>query len=81
MQIFATRWGNSFVQYARDAHDAFIGPNISWYALSSPPEMFAEMYTARYSTGVLPVQVGTRDPATFFRTLESQRDPLFGKDK
>ncbi len=81
VQIFATRWGNSFVQYARDAHDAFIGPNISWYALSSPPEMFAEMYTARYSTGVLPVQVGTRDPATFFRTLESQRDPLFGKDK
>ncbi|MFL5931524.1 MAG: hypothetical protein ACJ75P_09725 [Gaiellaceae bacterium] len=83
VQIFATRWGNAFVEYARDAHDAFIGPQISWYALSSPPEMFAEMYTAKYSTGVLPAKVGklTRDPTTFFRTLESQRDPWFGKGK
>ncbi|HKH31466.1 MAG TPA: hypothetical protein VKA45_10465 [Gaiellaceae bacterium] len=83
VQIYATRWDNTFVEYAKDAHDAFVGPNISWYALSSPPEMFAEMYTARYSTGVLPAKVGklTRDPLTFFRTLESQRDSMFGKGK
>ena len=76
VQIFATRWGNDFVQYSKAAHDAFMG--ISWYALSSPPEMFAEMYTARYDKKVLPVKVGTRDPAVFFRTLEGQRDPMFG---
>jgi hypothetical protein len=83
VQIFATRWDNTFVEYAKDAHDAFVGPNISWYALSSPPEMFAEMYTAKYSTGVLPAKVGklTRDPTIFFRVLESQRDPMFGRGK
>jgi hypothetical protein len=77
VQIFATRWDDSFVQYDRAAHDAFQG--ISWYALSSPAEMFAEMYTARYAKKVLPVRVGTRDPLIFFRTLESQRDTMFGR--
>jgi hypothetical protein len=76
VQIFATRWGDDFVEYDRDAHDAFMG--ISWYALASPPEMFAEMYTARYAQKRLPRRVGTRDPLIFFRTLESQRDPMFG---
>ncbi len=79
VQIFATRWGNEFVEYSKAAHDAFMG--ISWYGLSSPPEMFAEMYTARYAKKVLPVKVGTRDPLVFFRTLESQRDPMFGSKK
>ena len=79
VQIFATRWGNDFVQYSRAAHNAFMG--ISWYALSSPPEMFAEMYTARYAKKVLPIKVGSADPLVFFRTLESQRDPMFGSRK
>jgi hypothetical protein len=79
VHIFSTRWGNSFAEYAKGAHDAFQG--ISWYALSSPPEMFAEMYTARYAQKVLPRKWDTRDPLTFFRTLESQRDPMFGKGK
>ena len=60
VQIFATRWGNDFVQYSKAAHDAFMG--ISWYALSSPPEMFAEMYTARYAKKVLPAKVGHQGP-------------------
>jgi hypothetical protein len=79
VQIFSTRWGNEFVQYDKAVHDAFQG--ISWYALSSPPEMFAEMYTARYAKQVLPAKVGTRDPLIFFRTLESQRDPMFGSNR
>ena len=79
VQIFATRWGNEFVQYSKAAHDAFMG--ISWYALSSPAEMFAEMYTARYAKKVLPIKVGAADPLVFFRALESQRDPMFGSKK
>jgi hypothetical protein len=79
VQIFATRWGNEFVEYSKAAHNAFMG--ISWYALSSPPEMFAEMYTARYAQKVLPIKVGAADPLVFFRTLESQRDPMFGSKK
>jgi hypothetical protein len=76
VQIFATRWGNDFVQYDKGAHDNFMG--ISWYALSSPYEMFAEMYTARYSKHVLPAARDKWDPAQFFAELERQRDPMFG---
>ena len=38
------------------------------------------MYTARYAKKVLPGRVGTRDPAVFFGTLESQHDPMFGQE-
>lgn len=77
VQIYATRWGDDFVQYSKAAHDAFQA--ISWYALSSPYEMFAEMYTARYAQKTLPVPVNGKDPADFFSKLEAQRDPMFGK--
>jgi hypothetical protein len=76
VQIFATRWDDDYVRYDKQAHDNFMG--ISWYALSSPYEMFAEMYTARYSKHVLPAARGEWDPAQFFAELERQRDPMFG---
>jgi hypothetical protein len=53
---------------------------ISWYALSSPFEMFAEMYTAKYSKHRLPPKLSNgKDPAAFFAELERQRDPMFGR--
>jgi hypothetical protein len=76
VQIFSTRWDNDFVSYAREAHNNFMG--LSWYALSSPLEMFAEMYTIYYSQGRLPARRGTLDPQAFFNQLENQHDPEFG---
>ncbi len=77
VEIFATRWDNDFVHYDKVAHDNFMG--ISWYALSSPYEMFAEMYTACYAQKVLPAARPGWDPRAFFDELERQRDPMFGK--
>jgi hypothetical protein len=76
VQVYLTRWGG-WVEYDKAAHDAF--QNISWYALSSPNEMFAEMYTARYAQKTLPAAVNGKDPSAFFTELEKQRDPMFGK--
>ena len=75
--IFSTRWGNRFVTYSTEAYNAFTG--ISWYARSSPVEMFAEMYTARYGGGALPPATSGGDPDAFFTELEAQRDPMFGE--
>jgi hypothetical protein len=74
--IFASRWGDRFVTYSTEAYNAFTG--ISWYARSSPAEMFAEMYTCRYGGGTLPPATSTGDPDAFFTELEQQRDPMFG---
>jgi hypothetical protein len=76
VQIFSTRWDNDFVSYDREAHNNFMG--LSWYALSSPLEMFAEMYTIYYSQGRLPARRATGDPQAFFNQLENQHDPEFG---
>jgi hypothetical protein len=76
VQVYLTRW-HGWVEYSKAAHDAF--KTISWYALSSPNEMFAEMYTARYAQKTLPVAVNGKDPSVFFTELEKQRDPMFGK--
>ena len=75
--IFSTRWGDRFVTYSTEAYNAFTG--ISWYARSSPVEMFAEMYTARYGGGALPPATSGGDPDAFFTDLEAQRDPMFGE--
>ncbi|HEU5060910.1 MAG TPA: DUF4157 domain-containing protein [Kofleriaceae bacterium] len=77
VQIFSTRWGNQFAKYSTEAYNALTG--ISWYALSSPVEMFAEMYTARYGGGAVPPATSGGDPNAFFTELEGQRDPMFGE--
>jgi hypothetical protein len=77
VQIFSTRWGNQFAKYSTEAYNALTG--ISWYALSSPVEMFAEMYTARYGGGGVPAATSGGDPNAFFTELEAQRDPMFGE--
>jgi hypothetical protein len=77
VRIYSTRWKDGFARYSKAAWTALQG--ISWYALSSPAEMFAEMYTARYAQRTLPVAVNGKDPAAFFTELETQRDPMFGK--
>ena len=77
VQIFSTRWGGQFAKYSTEAYNALTG--ISWYAMSSPVEMFAEMYTARYGGGGVPVATSGGDPNAFFTELEAQRDPMFGE--
>jgi len=77
VRIYSTRWKDGFAKYSKTAWSALMG--ISWYALSSPAEMFAEMYTARYAQMRLPAAVNGKDPAAFFTELENQRDPMFGK--
>jgi hypothetical protein len=77
VRIYSSRWKDGFAKYSKGAWTAFKG--ISWYALSSPAEMFAEMYTAKYAQMTLPVAVNGKDPSAFFTELERQRDPMFGK--
>ena len=77
VQIFSTRWGNQFAKFSTEAYNALTG--ISWYAMSSPVEMFAEMYTARYGGGAVPAATSGGDPNAFFTELEAQRDPMFGE--
>ena len=74
--IFSSRWGTKFVTYSIEAYTAFT--NISWYARSSPAEMFAEMYTCRYGGGTFPGNTPTGEADRFFDELEAQRDPMFG---
>ena len=65
--FYSTRWTNDWVSYDRAAYDS----RVSWYSLSSYKEMFAEMYTAKYSGGTLPAGIGSNVPATFFASLEA----------
>jgi hypothetical protein len=72
VHFFSTRWGNRWVTY--DAvcwHD-----RASHYAVSSPMEMFAEMYTKKFTGGShgMPRANNGWDPGTFFHALE-QADP------
>jgi uncharacterized protein DUF4157 len=77
VRIYSTRWKDGFAKYSKGAWTAFKG--ISWYGLSSPAEMFAEMYTAKYAQMTVPAAVNGKDPGAFFTELERQRDPMFGK--
>jgi hypothetical protein len=76
--IFSTRDGNRFMTYSKAAFTA-LQASTGWYSLSSHFEMFAEMYTRKYSGGGVPAAVNGKDPAEFFTQLEGQRDPMFGK--
>ncbi len=78
VHIFATRDGNQFMTYSKGAHDS-LHTSTGWYSLSSHKEMFAEMYTRKYSGGGTPAAVNSKDPAAFFVAMEAQEDPMFGK--
>ncbi|MCB9727277.1 MAG: hypothetical protein H6744_00520 [Deltaproteobacteria bacterium] len=74
VHLWASRMNPAgFTTYDKTAFDACVG-RIGWYALSSPVEMFAEMYTQKYSSGALPPAVNGKDPSTFFPLLESSTD-------
>lgn len=78
VHIFSTRENNQFMTYSKAAHDA-LHTTTGWYSLSSHAEMFAEMYTRKYSGGGTPAAANSKDPAAFFVELEAQEDPMFGK--
>ena len=75
--IFSTRDGRQFMSYSKGAYDK-MHQSTGWYSLSSHREMFAEMYTRKYSSNALPDANNSKDPAQFFAKLETQRDPMFG---
>jgi hypothetical protein len=78
VHIFATREGNRFMTYSKAVHDA-LHVTTGWYSLSSHKEMFAEIYTRKYSGGGTPPAANGKDPAAFFALLEAQDDPAFGQ--
>lgn len=65
--FYSTRWDDRWVSYDRAAYDG----KPSHYAVSSPKEMFAELYTAYYSGGALPPAIGGSDPQAFFDALDA----------
>ena len=66
VHFFCTRWGNRWVTY-----DAQCWHNkVSHYGLSSYKEMFAEMYTAKFTGAGLPPAHNNHDPADFFHALQ-----------
>jgi hypothetical protein len=62
-----------FTTYSTAAYNA-LRERCGWYSLASSPEMFAEIYTQKYSGGALPPAVNGKDPAVFFSQLEASAD-------
>jgi len=79
MHVYLTRWGNAWRKYPLETFNAFKA--VSWYALSSPKEMFAEMYTQHFTPGKpKPGAIAGKDPEVdFFPSLEAQKDKGFGE--
>jgi hypothetical protein len=70
VHFFCTRWDNKWVSY-----DAVCWRNkVSHYGVSSYKEMFAEMYTAKFSGAALSPPNNGMTPADFFNALQ-QADP------
>jgi hypothetical protein len=70
---YMKRWGNRWARYSQAAYNA-LQPALGWYSLASPQEMWAELYTHKYSRGTLPPAVNGKDPAEFFRKLDASTD-------
>ncbi|HEY0992072.1 MAG TPA: hypothetical protein VGD80_33705, partial [Kofleriaceae bacterium] len=70
VHFFCTRWGNKWVTYDADC----FRNKVSNYSVSSYKEMFAELYTAKFTGGALPAANTRQDPAAFFDAL-SHADP------
>ena len=68
VHVFSSRWGNQFVTYDKTAWD----DRVSHYSVSSPKEMFAEIYTAHYTGGGVP---GGMQP--FFDALDTAEQEHF----
>jgi hypothetical protein len=70
LHFFCTRWGNKWVTYDADC----FRNKVSNYSVSSYKEMFAELYTAKFTGGRLPAANTRQDPAAFFDAL-AHADP------
>lgn len=74
--IYASRMNPAgWWKFSKAAHDA-LRDNLGWYSMSSHREMFAEIYTHRYSGGAFPAAVNGKDPQAFFRSLEASTDSM-----
>ena len=76
VHIYSTRYGDTFATYSKAAYTA-LHRSTGWYSLSSSAEMFAEIYTRKYSEAGVPNAVNGKDWTTFFQDLERQDDPMF----
>jgi len=62
-----------WTKYSKAAYTAMVSSH-GWYSLASYKEMFAEMYTKKYSGGAAPAAVNGKDPSAFFHQLETSPD-------
>jgi hypothetical protein len=69
VHFYSTRW-NGLASYNKTQFDLIRRP-VGWYALSSPNEMFAEIYTKHYSGGITP----DASWETFFGQLDRSTSP------
>lgn len=74
-------WSSRFTpqgwtKYSKTAYDACVS-KMGWYCVSSPVEMFAEMYTHKYSGGTLPAASNGKTPTSFFTEIENSTDTQF----
>jgi hypothetical protein len=75
--IWASRFNPAgWTKYSKAAYDACV-PKMGFYCVSSPVEMFAEMYTHKFSGGALPAAVNGKNPTSFFTELENSSDTQF----
>lgn len=68
--IYSSRWNSGFAKYSKAAYNA-LHKSHGWYCLSSPAEMFAEIYTKHYSGGLTPTTLKGVDWGAWFRQLEA----------
>jgi hypothetical protein len=62
-----------WTKYSTAAYTA-LHASHGWYSLASQKEMFAEIYTHKYSGGGVPAACNGKDPAAFFKALEESKD-------
>jgi hypothetical protein len=62
-----------WTKYSKAAYTAMVSSH-GWYSLASYKEMFAELYTHKYSGGGVPAAVNGKDPGAFFKSLDESKD-------
>jgi hypothetical protein len=73
VHFWCTRGMVGWTKYSKAAFTALMSSH-GWYSLASYKEMFAEMYTHKYSGGAVPAAVNGKDPAAFFKKLDDSKD-------